>query len=219
MQQRSGMRMVTGLALIILGVLFFLDNLYIIDFPFYYIFRWQSILIFIGLVLALGSGTRSTGILLTGIGIIGLIPDAWPAIFVLFGIYLLMKNTGRLGNFEPTNLSGPNSLNDSAIFGGGKKKYNLKPIQGGKITNIFGGSEIDLSDSTLPEGIAVIEIFAMFGGSTLIVPEDWNVQVDVMPILGGFSDKRRNYAQVEKESSKTLLIRGVVIFGGGEIKN
>ena len=42
----------------------------------------------------------------------------------------------------------------------------------------------------LPEA-TYIEIACIFGGATLIVPDDWNIIIQVTPILGGFSDSRK----------------------------
>jgi len=56
----------------------------------------------------------------------------------------------------------------------------------------------------------------VFGGASLIIPPDWNVKSDVLNLFGGFSDKRRT-SQVN--NNKTLTIKGVVIFGGGELKS
>ena len=61
----------------------------------------------------------------------------------------------------------------------------------------------------------------MFGGSTFIVPPDWNVRVEVTPLFGGFTDKRAASTQDTgvKDPRKELFITGFVMFGGGEVKN
>jgi predicted membrane protein len=67
-------------------------------------------------------------------------------------------------------------------------------------------------------GTNIIEITAIFGGMKLIIPDDWHVKVDVLSIFGGITDKHKLRVQnpgVEPESE--LLIKGVVVFGGGEI--
>jgi predicted membrane protein len=65
----------------------------------------------------------------------------------------------------------------------------------------------------------VIEITCIFGGTTIIVPDNWNVILDVTPILGGFSDSRKLRGDVIRDNTRSLVIRGTVIFGGGEIKS
>jgi predicted membrane protein len=72
----------------------------------------------------------------------------------------------------------------------------------------------------LAPGDNYIDVFCLFGGMKLIVPEGWNVKIRVMSLFGGFSDKHRfksPESATEKESQ--LIIKGTVIFGGGEIKS
>ena len=58
----------------------------------------------------------------------------------------------------------------------------------------------------------------MFGGTKLIVPDDWQVKSDVLSLFGGFSDKRHIRPDEVKEN-KILLLKGVVMFGGVEVKS
>ena len=58
----------------------------------------------------------------------------------------------------------------------------------------------------------------MFGGGNLKVPPDWNVKVSVTSILGGFSDKRNTDPNKIADPRKELIINGVVILGGGEVR-
>lgn len=58
----------------------------------------------------------------------------------------------------------------------------------------------------------------MFGGYTIIVPQDWNIIIDIVPVFGGFSDKRIKDPNRVYEDDKILIIKGFVLFGGGEVK-
>lgn len=109
-------------------------------------------------------------------------------------------------------------IDETNIFSGSEKKIISQNFRGGKITSIFGGSEIDLSSSHLAEGTNVLEVFYMFGGSSISVPADWVVVNKVTSILGGFSDKRNVNPTPTSGSGKILIIQGFVMFGGGEIK-
>jgi predicted membrane protein len=68
----------------------------------------------------------------------------------------------------------------------------------------------------LAPGNVEIEIVAIFGGSTLVVPNDWNIKLEVFNIFGGYSDKR---IRGQVDFNKTVIVKGVAIFGGGEIKS
>lgn len=79
--------------------------------------------------------------------------------------------------------------------------------------------ELDLTEADLSEEGAVIDLTCIFGGATIIVKPEWEVQVQVTSVMGGFADKRKVYKQSGGVSSKRLVIKGAAIFGGGEIKS
>lgn len=83
---------------------------------------------------------------------------------------------------------------------------------------VFGGSKINLMRVDF-EDKAVIDITCVFGGSTLTLPADWKVQSDVTTIFGGLEDKRSTMAADMAEEPKTLVLKGICIFGGIEINN
>ncbi|MDD3132774.1 MAG: LiaF-related protein, partial [Bacteroidales bacterium] len=83
----------------------------------------------------------------------------------------------------------------------------------------FGGSEINLTQAQLAPGNNNLEITAIFGGSTLIVPPEWQIKVNVTAVFGGISDKRYKRRDVPTDETKILYIDGLVLFGGGEIKS
>ena len=68
-------------------------------------------------------------------------------------------------------------IDDVSIFGGGTKIISSDNFKGGNITAIFGGSEINLTGCKLANGDQVIDVLMIFGGSTIIVPKEWNVVV------------------------------------------
>ncbi len=223
MRRNINVRLWVGLALVVLGGLFLLDNFYVIDFHLpYWIFKWQTILIIIGLLLLANSERNTAGYVLITIGLIGWFPEFWPLLLVGIGAYLLYKRKDKPVNDAGETASQPEPddyVNDTAIFGGGKKMLNTKNFRGGKLTAVFGGSEIDLVDCELAEGTNYLDIFAMFGGTDISAPADWNIQIDVLPIFGGFTDKRRKDPNHVPDPERKLMVKGLVLFGGGNIKS
>jgi hypothetical protein len=79
----------------------------------------------------------------------------------------------------------------------------------------MGGCEIDLRNAGI-DGDATIDVFAMWGGIEIRVPETWTVVGRVTPLLGGFEDSTR---ALPGAGNQRLIVRGLVIMGGIEIKN
>jgi len=196
------------------------------------IFNWEMILIVLGIIFIASRNDQTTGWILLLIGLVFLVPDLvhipyplrklfWPAMFVIFGVVLLVRGQSIRSSKAPNASYDPNDtyLNDVSIFGGGEKVISAKNFAGGKITAVFGGSNIDLRQANLAQGTQVIDVLCLFGGSNLMVPPGWDVRVEVVSILGGFSDKRQHFGEPQKEVGKTLVIRGLAMFGGGELKN
>jgi len=234
-------RLIAGLILIVLGGLFLLDNYGIIYFSLPdFIFQWEYILIAIGAIILATSHNKTAGIILIGIGLFSLFPEFWPLVLVGLGIYIILKrskpkndfiNPGIAGSFDQetkdsadpnassnTSKSFQDSIDDVSIFGGGTKNFSSRNFTGGKLTAIFGGSDIHLENCSLAHGRNELDLFVMFGGYTIFVPQDWNVIIDLVPIFGGFSDRRIKDPNRVYEEDKVLIIKGMVLFGGGEIK-
>ncbi|MGB3778881.1 MAG: LiaF domain-containing protein [Tunicatimonas sp.] len=91
-------------------------------------------------------------------------------------------------------------------------------FRGGKITTIFGSNEINLVNAQLADGQNELDLFTLFGSTELTVPRDWDVKVDVTPILGSFEDRRRQVL-LPGNPAQQLTIRGLVLFGSGELMN
>jgi predicted membrane protein len=105
----------------------------------------------------------------------------------------------------------------TSIFGSAKKNILSKDFKGGDIVNIFGGTELNLSQADI-QGKAALEITTVFGGTKLIIPSNWEVKSDVVTIFGGLEDKRQ-VQNTPSNPDKVLLLRGTVVFGGIEIKS
>jgi predicted membrane protein len=110
-----------------------------------------------------------------------------------------------------------NRLDLVSIFNGIKKSVISKNFGGGETVTIFGGTEINLTQADFSKPV-VIEAVVVFGGLKLIVPPTWEVQTDVTSILASVDDKRVSAVQVIQED-KILILHGTVVFGGIDIIN
>ncbi len=219
-----------GVLLLIVGSFLLAGNLGFISEDIYYTFlRWPSILILIGVFQMLRKDFGS-GLIVFSIGFFFLLPHLydgfhfrdifrfWPVLLIVAGVVFIFGKKSihhhKLGVSERNE----DILDVVSIFGGGVTKINSDNFQGGEITCIFGGEEVNLQGAKMsPEG-AVIDLTTVFGGTKMTIPRDWSVKVDVISIFGGFSDKRMYEADKDQEG-KILTIKGVAIFGGGELRN
>jgi predicted membrane protein len=162
----------------------------------------------------------------------------WPAIIIIVGLVMIFRprrnrerawrrwherQHERSERFEfslemEVGRSEENYLDNVNIFGGSKKVIISKDFRGGEVVNIFGGTEINLTQADV-NGKAELEIVQVFGGTKLIVPANWTVATeDMVCIFGGLDDKR-NPATLSGEGGKTLVLKGTCIFGGIDIRS
>lgn len=226
-------RLWLGIIFVAIGGVWLLDNLGIIpDIPDFLV-SWKSFLIVLGVFLILGRGKIEPGIILIGIGSVFMLEDLgilewrniwqlfWPVIIIIVGISLILRrNHHRTGFGEKKNDvdNDVDYIDEYNFFGGREIIINSQGFKGGKITSMFGGSSIDLRSSDLAMGTNKLDVFAMFGGTSLIVPPDWTIKVEVFSLLGAFSDNRYSSLKVVPNPDKVLIITGFVMFGGGDLK-
>ena len=235
MEPSNKRRALIGLIFIALGaaLLVSLFNISILGFYLpHIVFSWELILIFLGIILMVSDKNRSTGVILFSIGVLFLAKDyfnldwsfilklAIPAVLVLVGISLLFPRKHRKKDpLTGKPEDGSNMVDDVNVFSGGDKFITADAFRGGQVTCIFGGSELNFRNATLAPGENILDVTCIFGGCTLLVPEDWTIKVEATTIFGGFSDERsKRNPHLVSDPSKVLTVKGVVIFGGGEIK-
>jgi predicted membrane protein len=145
----------------------------------------------------------------------------WPAIFIVAGILFIAggrKATQKIFSHRRES-SSDDYLDIVNVFGGGDRQIRSENFSGGKVTCVFGGSKIDLTKCSLAPGTSYLEISCVFGGTEIIVPEEWNVVLNITPVLGGFSDERKFSQGRAIDPGKQLVIQGTVVFGGGDLKS
>ena len=204
-------------------------------------FGWEILLLAFGLFIGLRHNFRGGAwlvlVLVGGIFLLRRIFPAfsfnqiWPVVLIVIGLFIILRPRSRWkwdgtkkteGSSdsvftEDIDYSKDDFVESTSIFGGAKKIIISKNFRGGNVENIFGGTELDLSQADFT-GTAVIELTTIFGGTKLLVPSNWSVKSEAVTIFGGIEDKRRMQTMTEA-AEKTLLIRGTVIFGGIDIKS
>jgi predicted membrane protein len=155
------------------------------------------------------------------------IRNLWlPAVLITIGLISIFHSRRKAHHHKEWEKRFKNSVtfsneyvNESYIFGGGNIIVNSDNFKGGKISAIFGGGKLDLSNATLStEGINILEVEFIFGGMEIIIPHDWNIIIETNTVFGGFSNKKNGITHSNIDLTKELRIKGTAIFGGGEIK-
>jgi hypothetical protein len=222
----SASQLVMGLMIIAVGLLFTLDNMGVAHAS-EYLRYWPIGLMAIGLLKLWdsrdGHGGGLGGFIITSIGLWLLIEatvdirlsfaDMWPLLLVFVGGYLVWR--GITGQRRVAGADDHSVVSAIAILSGVNRGSNSRTFRGGDLTAVMGGCEIDLRQAAI-QGDATIEVFALWGGIEIRVPEDWTVVFHVMPVLGGVEDKTRPSLGV---SQHRLSIRGLVVMGAVEVKN
>jgi predicted membrane protein len=225
---RSG-GLICGIVLVVLGVIFLLQRQGVLPSDtFWHV--WPLIFVFVGIGHLFGP-RRPKDL-------------AWGALIILFGVALLLGEFGfrefqfqriwpfglialgiffvwsTLGDHQKGVVASDATLDSVNIFGGGQYRIGAKNFRGGRILAIFGGFELDLRQADIEGQEAVIEVNALFGGGEIKVPETWHVVVSGMGVFGGYGDETRPPAtNPALPEPKTLILKGVAMFGGVGIKN
>jgi hypothetical protein len=232
----------TGMALIIVGACL-LARKAGAYFPDWF-FTWPMILILVAVItgikhrfqniswlimLAIGGFFLSDEIILDW----SFKPYFWPVMIIGLGLIFILRPKKRWrrekqswGEFGDTNFedgarhtanSSQDVIESVSVFGGVKRVITSKNFKGGEIICFMGGAEYNFSQADIT-GPVEIEIVQGFAGTKLIVPPHWEIRSEFVAIFAGIEDKR--HAQPGTfDPNKILIIKGVTIFGGIEIKS
>jgi predicted membrane protein len=224
-------RAIIGVVLVLAGLFLVIRNTgFFPDFIDNVIFSWPMLLITIGLVLTLGASEKTAGVIVMAVGGFFMIPLLfretfhmynmfWPSIFIIIGVIFIVTRRKGWNVANSRGVIGDDYIDYVNVFSGGERQIVSDNFKGGKISAVFGGIELDLTKAKLAPGRNELEIACIFGGATIIVPDNWYVSIDVTPILGGFSDSRKLSPGRTIDSTSQMVIKGAVIFGGGEVKS
>lgn len=221
-------RLVLGITVMVLGLALALDNFGL--FHVRNVFRlWPVILIVIGLTRVSQSvrhGGRPEGHVMTLIGLglllmnFGLLGFRQALAFFLLAVGGVIIFRAWRGANQPVSdsLSADASqrMDAFALLGGVHRVSRSTEFRGGSASAALGGCDIDLREASMSEGSsAVLDTLAIMGGIEVRVPEDWSVETRGMAVLGGFEDKTRR----PLDDRKKLVITGLAVMGGVEVKN
>jgi predicted membrane protein len=210
-----------GGILILAGVLLLLDQMNLIVFDF-----WAMVFILGGLIKLIqacdGTGRLWGGLLmfvgvafeLNALGRFRIHLDrTWPVFVIAAGLILIWRAYQQPA-MESGGILSPH-LNVFSILGGGEYRIKAQDFRGGDLVAFMGGFDVNLREADIEGSEATINVNCLMGGGVIRVPETWAVSMRVAAFMGGHSLKAREGAQVQK----TLIVKGIAIMGGIEVRN
>jgi predicted membrane protein len=213
-----------GIVIIAAGAVLLGGNLGLIDSQFVFRNFGPVVLFLIGAVLLARRRHDQVilGLLLMFVGAWGFATQQqWIRIhfWAVIGPLVLVLAGGSVV-WRAFNRTSPEGVGDTyirtfAVFSGSEMRPSV-PFEGADLTAVMGGISLDLSNAPMARDTAVIDVFSLMGGTVLIVPRDWDVTVRVTSLMGGCSDKRR---PATMPATKHLIIQGIAVMGGVEIKD
>jgi cytochrome c-type biogenesis protein CcmH/NrfF len=144
----------------------------------------------------------------------------WPLFVVLFGALLLVGRSRRARSRSVSVSEGDaGDVTLVSLFSGSERRVTGPGFRGGDVLVAFGGAELDLRDADAPDRPATVECLVLFGGAELYVPDDWNVDLDVLPLFGGVDDQRTRPPGDDTDAGADLVVTGIALFGGVSVSH
>ena len=219
-----------GIVLVAAGAIFALNSLGLTNIDIFFT-GWWTLFIIIPCTISLFTDCNNTVGNLTGIAIgvflllcaRGILQYSmiWklllPTIIVIIGLKMLFKGLFGRKNWADED-DGDEDDEDkdihaaNAIFSAHRINYKGKVFHSAELNVIFGGAQLDLREAII-EGDCKVRANCIFGGITVLVPDNVNVKVKGNNVFGGIYNKT-----VDHPEAHTIYIKGDSIFGGISIK-
>jgi hypothetical protein len=97
------------------------------------------------------------------------------------------------------------------VWGGSEIVSASGSFRGGSVLTWWGGTNLDLRNAQLEHDWGYLNIRTILGGTSIIVPEDWRIEVRGKAIAGGI-DAPSNEGIAD--DAPLLDIDGLALFGG-----
>jgi predicted membrane protein len=227
--RRNHGRIFWGLILIVVGILFLLDQMGQLDIGYIFSRYWPAIFILIGLSMIIANDFKATGagVFFILFGAFFLLMDMrifdhrvwhyfWPLLIIGLGLWILIKPARAADKKKIPELT-VDELRISQVFSGTSRRIESPSFKGGSVEVVFGSAQIDLTGAGLEGGQARLGLSAVFGSIELRVRPEWQVVIEGTPVLGSIEQKRNQPSEAEKKG--TLLINASVVLGSIHIKD
>jgi predicted membrane protein len=162
----------------------------------------------------------------------GWVPDEfvkiyWPLLLIILGVCLVLHlllekkhpryHWNKNYHHKVVGSTSKDGFIERSVVFSGIEEIMLDPVfSGGNLSCVFGGIVLDLRKTTLPEGDNFLDIYNVFGGVVLEIPDTWHVEFRTSNVLGGAVDSRKYRDKID--ITHKLIITGSSVLGGVEVK-
>jgi hypothetical protein len=221
----SSGRLLLGIGLVALGVLLLLEQFDVLDAGEVLATFWPVILIGLGVGMFVSNPRHwfppaflvALGLMLLGVRLDAVSEEAWgafwAAMLVMAGVWILLG----IGSSQGSGTDGSDTVESFVAFWGGDVVNRSAAFQGGSVTTLFGGTEVNLAEAGIVDDDVTLGVLTAFGGTEITVPHGWEVRVSGLPLFGGWSNGAKN--EVVAPGAPRLEINATVLFGGLEVKH
>jgi predicted membrane protein len=185
-----------GIIIIVFGVLFLLDNFYVISFGNFISTYWPLILVAIGIKILLDHRRQKDE------------SDEFDSV----------ESANTFG--EKSSVDG---ISESNVFGDINLNITSEQFKGGSVSNVFGDIKLDVSKTKLSEGITKVFVSGVFGDVNIVTPKDIPIQTKISCVAGdigvrgytkeGLFPKLEHTEEAYESGGTKLFISVSIIFG------
>ena len=101
------------------------------------------------------------------------------------------------------------------VFGGSNRRGIWIVPATMNLFNVFGGCELDFSQARFSAREVRIKMLCVFGGATVLVPDDVDVVSEAVCIFGGVDNRGPSS---DDPSARRIVIEGIMLFGGATVR-
>jgi LiaF transmembrane domain len=224
------MKLVFGALIVVLGAIFLAQNLGLIESRILLRRFWPAAFVAVGTALVLQPSRGRTrwwgGVwVVAGVWIwadqqdwidVNFWQVFFPGALLLVGGTLVWRALHSAAERPERSEEGGAHPHLFALMAGNEVRSITRAFRGADLGAVMGGVTLDLTRAQMEGDSAAIDVLAFWGGIEIRVPQDWVVTSQVFPLMGGFEDNTKPAADAP---SKRLLLRGVAVMGGVEVKN
>lgn len=221
-------RVAFGVLLIALGTVLTVSNLQWLEVDLGLLDLWPLLFLAVGLSKLLG-GDLVGGLVVCGVGAVfalaefhpdvgyGDVFEQWPLFLVALGVVVVLRSIFPAPKTRRReNEAAAEGRSGLAIFRTVRARPETDSYRGDQLVAVIGGVDLDLERAALHPDGAMVEVFAFWGAIEIRVPRTWEVDVQVIPVMGGSEDKTRK-EEPTPVGAPRLVVRGLVVMGGVEV--